>query len=244
MRSRSLIFTTLLAAAACSSEAETVTETVSAAERGRELFLDPRASPSVYSRFSCATCHPSGDEPQVTSERIFPGAPLAGATERPLFWQGQRNDLLAAMNDCRQFFMGATSPWASDDEEAVQLYAYLDALPKSLTAPVPFTLQVDIADVPKGDVGVGEDVYRRACATCHGRAGTGEERITTAAPILPDGPLADHAMYATQTQRLVFVEKVRHGGFFGYGGTMPPFSLEALGDAELGALLAYLGLYR
>jgi thiosulfate dehydrogenase len=42
---------------------------------------------------------------------------------------------------------------------------------------------------------------------------------------------------------LVFIEKVRHGGFLGYGGLMPPFSLEAMTDAELGALLSFLGLY-
>ena len=36
---------------------------------------------------------------------------------------------------------------------------------------------------------------------------------------------------------------VRHGGFLGYGGEMPPFSVEKLSDAELADLIEYLGPY-
>ena len=36
--------------------------------------------------------------------------------------------------------------------------------------------------------------------------------------------------------RIVRAEKVRHGGFFGVGGQMPPFSLEQMSDEDLGAL--------
>ena len=43
--------------------------------------------------------------------------------------------------------------------------------------------------------------------------------------------------------RKAFIEKIRHGGFLGYGGTMPPFSQAVLSDADLGALLAFLKLY-
>ena len=43
-------------------------------------------------------------------------------------------------------------------------------------------------------------------------------------------------------KQLVVIEKVRHGQFFGVGGSMPPYSQEALSDADLGALLAFLGL--
>jgi thiosulfate dehydrogenase len=40
----------------------------------------------------------------------------------------------------------------------------------------------------------------------------------------------------------VFVEKTRHGGFLGYGGTMPPFSLNVLSDEDLADLLTFLRL--
>ena len=41
----------------------------------------------------------------------------------------------------------------------------------------------------------------------------------------------------------MFVEKVRHGAFLSYTGTMPPFSLEALPDEDLADILSYLDLY-
>ena len=43
-------------------------------------------------------------------------------------------------------------------------------------------------------------------------------------------------------KQLVVIEKVRHGQFFGVGGTMPLYSREALSDEDLGALLAFLAL--
>ena len=39
------------------------------------------------------------------------------------------------------------------------------------------------------------------------------------------------------------IEKVRHGKFFSVGGNMPLFSLEALSDAQLGDVLAYLEMF-
>lgn len=40
----------------------------------------------------------------------------------------------------------------------------------------------------------------------------------------------------------MFVQKVRHGGFLGYGGKMPPYSQEKLTDQDLGDLLELLGV--
>jgi thiosulfate dehydrogenase len=140
--------------------------------------------------------------------------------------------------------MQARDAWTPNDEEAKAVYAYLESLPPTATGPVSFTVRRVVADLPAGDPTQGETVYRRACQTCHGEIHTGEGRIVTSAPALPEETLMDHATYSKDEQRLVVVEKVRHGGFLGYGGIMPPFSLEAMSDAELGGLLAYLGLYR
>jgi thiosulfate dehydrogenase len=99
--------------------------------------------------------------------------------------------------------------------------------------------------VPAGpaEPAAGGEVYRRACQGCHGPLHTGAGRLAPLAPRLPDETLREHAgTYTPAETRLVFVEKVRHGPFFQYGGTMPPFSLEVLPDAELSSLLAYLGL--
>jgi hypothetical protein len=47
---------------------------------------------------------------------------------------------------------------------------------------------------------------------------------------------------ATDT-RVSFIEKSRHGAFLGLYGSMPPYRLEALPDADLSDLLAFLELY-
>jgi thiosulfate dehydrogenase len=43
-------------------------------------------------------------------------------------------------------------------------------------------------------------------------------------------------------QRLIFIEKIRHGRFLGYGGEMPPFSSELLSDADVADVLEYLSI--
>jgi len=60
---------------------------------------------------------------------------------------------------------------------------------------------------------------------------------------LPEDTLAEHAGYSLRSQRLVFIEKIRHGLFLGYGGDMPPFSKEQLSDAEISDVLEALGVF-
>lgn len=211
-----------------------------AIEHGRAVFEDPRSSPSTQNPFACVTCHVA--EPRDARGRLLPGAPLGGATRRVSFWAGQEDDLLRSINACRTRFMGARDPWTRDDEEAKVLYAYVDGLPGD-SAPAPFTVVTTIADLPPGNVGRGGEVYAAACADCHGVRDTGLGRISERAPILPKQTLDEHAYLTPPERRLVFVEKVRHGVFLGYSGTMPPFSREALSDADLGALLAFLEVY-
>lgn len=213
-----------------------------AVDHGRALFSDPSASPSSLNVFSCATCHRSTNESSDTS--VFTGAALAGVTERPSFWAGQENDLLRSINDCRFYFMEAQKPWTADDEEAKAMYAYLASLPPTTTAAVPFTVVASVADMPPGDAAAGAKVFVNACQSCHGAVHTGAGRLTERAMKLPDDTLVDHATYTVEEQRVVFVAKTRHGTFFGYGGSMPPFSQEALSDADLSNLLSYFQLYK
>lgn len=208
---------------------------------GRLLFEEPRASTSNLNRYSCATCHRATSE--AADDRILPGAVLAGAHERPSFWHGQERDLLRAINHCRNYFMGSPEPWTAQDENARALYAYLVSLPPAVKEPVPFTVVGAIADLPPGDPTAGAEVYRRACRSCHGDAHTAAGRLVPQAPLLPEQTLSAHADYTPLNKRLVFVEKARHGVFLGYAGTMPPFSKEVLSDEQMGALLAFLGVY-
>jgi thiosulfate dehydrogenase len=221
----------------CSNEprVEEVVRHATAAEHGRALFDEETNG------HACATCHPldAGD-----TSRIWPGAPLAGATERPTFWGGQENDLLRSINHCRFYLQGIAEAWTPEDEEAKAMYALLTSLPAAATEAQPFTIPRSAADLPVGDPVLGEELYARSCRTCHGAAHTGEGRLREGALLLPEEAVALFVGYgfdATLT-RISFIEKVRHGGFLGLWGIMPPYSLEALSDEQLGAILGYLGL--
>ena len=217
---------------ACSGEPNVVHE--SAAERGQQLFAADEHG------FSCATCH----TPEATTPkgRFLPGAPLAGVTTRPSYWGGQEDDLLRAVNDCRTLFQGAKTPLVATDAVAADLYAFLDSLPGG-SEPAPFTVVAAVSDLPEGDQARGRSVFSSACGTCHGELGTGKGRISDELPVLPNEVLDEHRHFSEEDRRVIFVEKVRHGGFFGYGGRMPPFSLETLSDEQLSDLLSALGVY-
>jgi mono/diheme cytochrome c family protein len=223
-------------AGACASDP---TATPSEVERGRALFADPSLSTSTSNVFSCATCHT-----ETAGDAILAGAPLGGVTERATFWGGRELELLGAINQCRTWFLDTPTPWDGTEPESRALYTYLASLPKTLAADVPFTVP-PVAREPVGpaDATAGGEVYRRACALCHGPIHTGRDRLAPVAPKLPDQTLNEHAAsYTKDEQRLVFIEKIRHGPFFQYGGSMPPFSVERLSEADLSNLLAYLGL--
>jgi thiosulfate dehydrogenase len=223
---RRVVFLSLLAllAAACSSDPEI--ERRSSVEHGKALFDDTKVSTSTLNVFTCATCHRAEARPDDT--RILPGYDLGGAVDRPTFWGGQRSDLLAAINDCRYFFMSATRAWTPNDPEAQAVYAYLASVPKTQTGALPFTV------VPV------------ACRSCHGAAHTGRGKLRSGIPTLPEESVdylnKTYAFDKTQV-RVTFVEKIRHGGFLGVFGNMPLYSIEAMSDPDLSALLTFLDLF-
>ena len=231
-----------IGAAGCASEGDQLTQV----DKGKSLVSDPKLSASTLNFSSCATCHRF--EPGERPDAILPGATLAGVTLRRSFWGGQELDLLRSINQCRYFFMASSAPWTDKDENAIAIYAYLRSLEPlatdALKAPVPFTVVRDVVEVPAGAKAAGERVFNRACRTCHGTASRGDGRLKASLPILPEETIESHQYLASRDlTRLVFVEKTRHGGFLGYGGLMPPFSKEVLSDKDMGALLAFLGLY-
>jgi thiosulfate dehydrogenase len=209
------------------------------AERGWELFESGALSDSAANIYRCSTCHeayPSG------GARVYPGAPLAGVTERPSFWGGQENDLLRSLDACRNYFMYASGPLRAESAEARALYAFLSSLAPGSSEAVPFSVVVNIAPLPRGDAERGSPLFVNACGSCHGTLHEGQGALPRVPP-LPDATLADHAEYTPFEQRLVFIEKVRHGGFLGYGGAMPPFSTEVLSDEQLSDILEALGVF-
>jgi thiosulfate dehydrogenase len=215
-----------------------------AIDQGEALFNDPSVVPTSLNSYSCSTCHEA--TAGEAGGAILPGAPLAGATKRPSFWGGQELELLRSINHCLYYFMLSDKAWEAEDVEARALYAYLESLPADSAAeqPAAFTVAYEVKDVPTGDGARGGELYTGACASCHGPAHTGTGRLVQRAPILPEQTLEEHPSpkYNDFDRRLVFIEKVRHGGFIGYGGEMPPFSVEKLSDQDLGDIITFLGI--
>ncbi|MCP3140025.1 c-type cytochrome [Pyxidicoccus xibeiensis] len=214
---------------------------VTAAEYGERLFNDARLSESGFNAFSCATCHAT--TPTAPAGRLDSGYTLHDSAFRKSWWGGYETRLLDAVNFCYVNFMRGVAPLPEDSPQSRALYEYLVSIsPNRDARPLPFTVVKDAAEVPRGNVARGGEVYRAACQGCHGEPHTGAGRLTELASILPEVTADYGETFPGVPPSLVVIEKVRHGQFFGVGGNMPPYSLEALSDADLGALLAFLEL--
>ncbi|ADO68563.1 c-type cytochrome [Stigmatella aurantiaca] len=213
----------------------------SAADFGEELFQDARLSESQFNRFSCATCHATTPSPAAGS--LLAGHTLHNTAFRPSWWGGYETDLLNAVNFCYVHFMRGVAPLTREEPKSRALYEYLVRISPEPQAPaLPFTVVKDIMEVPRGTVRRGAEVYRAACQDCHGEPHTGKGRLTEQASVLPEVVNDYDILFPGVPQSLVVIEKVRHGQFFGVGGNMPLYSLEALSEEDLGALLAFLEL--
>jgi thiosulfate dehydrogenase len=216
-------------------------ELVPAAELGQRLFSDPRVSTSQRNRYSCATCHSvQVGAPLVLPGRYDSGYNLADVFARAAWWGGYAGRVLDAVNVCVTEFMGGRK-LEPEDAEARQLGAYLAAASGSTPQPAaPHTIvrAVTPLDGLAGDPAAGASIYTAGCYRCHGVPRSGAGRLDETFAILPDDTIkafGDRARHAV-------VEKVRHGRFFNIGGVMPMYTLEALTDAQVADLLAYLGL--
>jgi thiosulfate dehydrogenase len=207
----------------------------SALDYGRALFDDTSVSDSASNPFRCSTCH------EVTAQSVLrPGYTMFDAAARPSWWGGNVTTLLDAVNECVTAFMRGRA-LLPDDEKGRALHVYLQSLAPDATADAKaLTVVQNIVDVPSGDATHGATVWQTACAGCHGAPHSGSGRLSTVVSLVPDDSIANHGTSPTTGARPVVIEKVRHGKFYNVGGNMPLFSLEALTDAQLGDLLAYL----
>lgn len=220
----------------CSSEPEVVTTT--AVERGERLTNDPAFAESKFNSFACTTCHAVN----ASGGRILPGAPLAGAARRPTYWGGRFTSLSEAVDECATKFM-RSPPFDPSKQKWIDLYAYLDSIANTgALVPQPFEVVYRITDLPRGDAANGGKVYDAACKSCHGAPKTGVGRLG-AASIVPNDTVAEHSKDGPSITRQVVIEKIRHGSYLGFPGVMPPFSKQALSDAQISDLLTYLGLH-
>jgi thiosulfate dehydrogenase len=220
----------ILVAAGCSQ---------SAVDYGKALLSDPGVSDAASNPFSCTTCHQS----TATASGLHPGYTLYDSVNRPSWWGGFEGTLLDALNQCVVNFMRGRELTPSDDKGRA-LYVYLQTIaPDANPSALSLTVVQNIVDVPSGDPSHGKDVWDQACRVCHGDPHTGAGRISSLASIVPDDSIAAHGTDPKTGARPVVIEKVRHGRFFNVGGNMPLFSIEALSDGDLGALLGYLEMF-
>lgn len=225
----------LAALAACGGGEQT------GAERGEELFASRSLSPSGNNLFSCATCHTAEPGDGVSDGEA--GYRLYGVTLRPRFWGGDYDNVADAVDACLTFFMGGAE-LDTEDDDFHALYEYLVSISPD-DAPseaLEFTVVETVRDVDRGDPGRGEEVYDAACRTCHGTAFGASGSIISSEFNLPDVTGSYDDLFPGIDPSLVVIEKVRHGRFFNIGGDMPLFSLEAMSDEDLGAVLSYLEL--
>jgi thiosulfate dehydrogenase len=223
---RALLLTVLLAG--CGSR--------SALDDGRALFDDPKISSAPSNPFKCSTCH----EVTATPTKQLPGYVLYDSAVRVEWWGGNVQTLLDATNQCIYNFMRGVD-LAPDDEKGRALFVYLASISPDASAPtLPLTVVENIVDVPSGDAGRGQMTWNQSCGNCHGAPHTGQGRLSDVVSIVPDDSIAAHGTDPTTGARPVVIEKVRHGKFFNVGGNMPLFSVEAMSDAQLGDILAYL----
>jgi thiosulfate dehydrogenase len=206
--------------------------------RGEALFSDPSLAGSDVNATSCATCHAPD---VVPADRILPGGSLRGVMGRPSYFAGAVLDPREAVNACLYYFMRASSRehLSATDPRGEDLLAYLDTLGTMPSPAAAFTVPATLPTMlPAGDAMRGATVYASACHACHGDIHTGAGRLTPLAVVIPDSTIAEHMSFA----RTVAIAKIRHGGFYGIGGSMAPFSIETLGDQQIADVLAYLGL--
>lgn len=210
--------------------------------QGAEFARDPTVSRSRYNVFACTTCH--AVRPGDVGSRLLPGAPLEGAARRPSFWGGDTVHLREAVERCWVFFMRGVST-DLDGPTGDALSVWLDSIaPEGASAgtePVPRTWSRTVRFLGDGDAALARPVWDRACANCHGAIGTGAGRLGPSVSVVPTDTEREHCARefpptypdATTYMRTVVVEKIRHGSFLGYAGSMPPFPTEVLSDEDL-----------
>jgi thiosulfate dehydrogenase len=216
-------------------------EEVPAAQLGGDLFSSTALSTSRFNHFSCATCHlKSADAALVPTGRWDSGYNLHGVSARRGWWGGGTTRLIDAINVCVEQFMGGRTLQV-DEPAARQLGAYLaEGAPAEDLPAAPFTVVriVTALDGMAGDKVRGATIYASSCARCHGAPHTGDGRLDPTIARIPEDTIA----FFPDMARAAFIEKVRHGRFFGIGGVMPFYTLEAMSDVDLADLLAYVGL--
>jgi mono/diheme cytochrome c family protein len=190
-------------------------------------------------RVSCASCH------VMDGDLVAPGIAGPITAGRPGYWgdvlDGEGDTLVAAVAYCYQRFVQGAKPTRPTKmpkpgdfaEPAPADRARIAALVRQIEGAgtanaarkITFATDAQIAAVAavEGDAERGKAVYAKSCAVCHGADGEG-----TSGPRLS----------GMGTEALRTVEHVRHGH-----EEMPPYSMEAMTDAQLADLARFVATW-
>lgn len=209
----------VLLAAACG-------QTAAGPVSGEQVFRQPLEDGNS---FACATCH-ALQEPNDEGTRLV-GHPLAGATKRPSFKNGQVSTFLGAVNSCVTEWQGAAA-WAQDDARFGALVKLLEAQGGSSEA-VTFEVVQPPAVLTGGEASRGQALFNATCAVCHGSDGRGAVRgPNLAGAMLPPDYVARRIRLSGSPESAVYDGLT--------GGRMPFWSKDRLDDSELRDLVAFV----
>lgn len=184
--------------------------------------------------FTCSTCH-ALSEPSADGLRR-PGHPIADATRRPTWKNGQLTDMREAVNSCLSEWMNA-EPWSADDPRWLALHDFLDEQAELAGIETAEALSFSIVEPPEdltgGDPDDGRALFNGSCAVCHGEDGLGTNQ---APPVTGFGHAPQYTARRVRTSGRL--DSPVYDGLT--GGVMPFWSAERLTNAELLDLVAYL----
>lgn len=194
---------------------------------GEALYMEPHVDGN---EFACSTCH-ALEEPAPDGVRR-PGHAIGDAANRPSFKNGELDELLDAVNTCRDEWMAAPV-FAASDARWLALSNYLSEQAGDEPAPA---LEYQIVSPPTnlegGDADAGRDLFNRSCVVCHGEDAQGTDR----GPALR-GSLLTSQLIATRVRTSGRSDSRVYEGLT--GGRMPFWSADRLSDDELLDLVAF-----
>ncbi len=215
-----IITIALLFLSACGSNSNEI--------RGDEVFLEPS---SDGNSFACGTCHAENEPAADGFTR--PGHPMTNVTSRPHYKNGEVDNLIDAVNSCRQEWMNAPEYTESSDEWQA-LLAHLESLddgssPQALS----FEIRQPPATLLGGDVMDGQEAFNSRCIVCHGEDAKG----TIRGPNLV-GDLLTEEQIARRVRTSGRGDSDVYEGLT--GGIMPFWAPDRLSDEQLVDVIAFV----
>jgi mono/diheme cytochrome c family protein len=182
--------------------------------------------------FTCATCHALTEPAEDGLRR--PGHPIADATRRPSYKNGEVPRMLDAVNSCLTEWMNA-DPWTENDARYTALHGWLDGQAGSGPAAAVSIQRVDPpASLDGGDAERGVAAFNGSCAVCHGANAEGTQKAPSVRGLgLEAGYVATRVRTSGRSDSKVYPGLT--------GGVMPFWGADRLSDAELVDIVAFLG---